>query len=216
VIGEEFVIGEAGEEVDTLGGYLVAPSRASAGARRNHFRPRRLRDRSARRRPAPRQAAAYRHPQGPLGLAAPGNATARSRRGPPRATPTAAARPHPRTELRPREHLGTRLYRQELVPSVSGSFSFWGWKRAIIAARRRCRCRRWRWRRSCMAVLFVTFPIMVWLIDGRRRRTARRPAGGGAERMVVRASAIFRPGFTGSVTLSWWTRISSDTCCHSR
>ena len=64
VIGEDFVTGEAGEEVETLGGYLVTACRPPAGARRSHFRPRQFRDRSARCRSAPGQAAAHRHPQG--------------------------------------------------------------------------------------------------------------------------------------------------------
>ena len=64
VIGDEFVAGEAGEEVETLGGYLVTPCRPPAGARRGDFRPRQFRGRSARRGSAPRQAAADRHAQG--------------------------------------------------------------------------------------------------------------------------------------------------------
>ena len=43
----------------------------------------------------------------------------------------------------------------------------WGWRRALIAfARRRAR-RRWRCRRSTSwPVPFLTFPILVWLVDG--------------------------------------------------
>ena len=64
VIGEEFVTGEAGEEVETLGGYLVThvgrlPVRGEVISGPGQFR-----DRGARCRSAPRQAAAHRHPQG--------------------------------------------------------------------------------------------------------------------------------------------------------
>ena len=71
VIGEDFVTGEAGEEVETLGGYLVTPCRPPAGARRGDFRSRQFRDRGARCRSAARQALAHRHPQGTPGTARP-------------------------------------------------------------------------------------------------------------------------------------------------
>ena len=64
VIGEDFVTGEAGEEVETLGGYLVTACRPAAGARRSYFGTGPFRDRSARCRSAAGQAPAHRHPQG--------------------------------------------------------------------------------------------------------------------------------------------------------
>ena len=65
-------------------------------------------------------------------------------------------------------------------------------------------------------VLFLTFPVLVWLVDGaggrpprRRRRAPRSPAGGSA-------SAISSPGSTGSATPSWSTPRRSAGCCRSR
>ena len=57
VVGPEFDVGEAAEEVDTLGGYRH-PGRPRAGARRTGAGPRAIRDRGARRRSAPRQGCA--------------------------------------------------------------------------------------------------------------------------------------------------------------
>ena len=53
--------------------------------------------------------------------------------------------------------------------------------------RARARCRRWRWRRSTLwPVLFLTFPVLVWLIDGAAAGRLGGAAERGRRRLVVR------------------------------
>ena len=65
VIGEEFDVGDAAQEVDTLGGYLVMRARTRAGARRTGAGSGRFRGRGAGRRSAPGEAGENLSPQGP-------------------------------------------------------------------------------------------------------------------------------------------------------
>ena len=65
-------------------------------------------------------------------------------------------------------------------------------------------------------VLFLTFPVLVWLIDGAARRTLGRRAGAPPPPAGGSASAIFSPASTGSGTPFWWTPRRSAGCCRSR
>ena len=141
MIGEEFVTGEAGEEVETLGGYLVAqvgrlPVRGEVIASPGNFeievldadprRVKRLRIGLRKERPAAR--------------------TERER---------SRARPRPtRRQRRPTTHRRPRRWSRLAVISTSkfraaglSIILAWGWKRAAIALVAGA-CRRWRWRRS--------------------------------------------------------------------
>ena len=118
--------------------------RAPAGARRNHFRSRRVRDRSARRRSPPRQAAAHRHPQGTLGAAVARGAPARRGAG-------RRARPWRRRRTdHARARRGSRI-RDSCSPAFakSGLPSFWPGAGSAPPSRfPPAPHRRWRWRRS--------------------------------------------------------------------
>ena len=130
-IGDEFDVGEAAEEVDTLGGYLVM--RAGHVPVRGEFvpGPRPFRGRSARRRSAPGQAGEDLPAQGP---------PTRTRRADP---PTLVAAPQPRrSRRRPMSHAGRslRIRRAAVKPKAldpRASCLAWGWRRRLIALRRR-------------------------------------------------------------------------------
>ena len=165
VIGEDFVTGEAGEEVETLGGYLVShvgrlPVRGEVISGPGNFEievldadprrvkrlriaatqgdvPRRAPQRESRRREAD---ARYRHAasQRQCAAALPATEPVRSEAYPSKLRAVGLC-DHPGLGLEARRHRA-------------------GWP---------ARCRRSRWRRSMRwPVLFVTFPVAVWLIDG--------------------------------------------------
>ncbi len=93
VVGHEFDVGDAAEEVDTLGGYLV--TRVGRLPLRGELdpRPRPVRDRGARRRSAPHQARAHRAAEGAPRAAARA-APPRGRSGAPHRRGTAPTTPH--------------------------------------------------------------------------------------------------------------------------
>ena len=92
----------------------------------------------------------------------------------------------------------------------------WGWRRALIAFAAGAVTTLALPPFNLWPVPFLTFPVLVWLIDGaaagRLRRRGRRPpsrAGGSA-------SAISSPASIGSATRSWSTPRHSAGCCRSR
>ena len=147
VIGEDFVTGEAGEEVETLGGYLVSfvgrlPVRGEVISGPGNFEvevldadPRRVkRLRISRRKERPRRAR---------------SARARRREAAPEAVrrPTQHASAFRRcTALRRWSRIAVRFSDQLRAVGLAIILT-WGWKRAVIALWP-ARCRRSRWRRS--------------------------------------------------------------------
>ncbi len=91
----------------------------------------------------------------------------------------------------------------------------WGWRRALIAFVAGAASALALAPFNAWPILFLTFPVLVWLIDGSAagRWAApwprRSPAGGSA-------SAISSPDFTGSATPSWSMPRPSAGCCRSR
>src|SRR5207244_494279 len=136
--------------------------RTPAGARRSDFRPRQLRDRGARRRSAAGETAAHRDPQG----------TARG--------------PHTTRKPPPRSRAGYwRAAGQRQCTAIVGRWSrfaviststlrraglaiilAWGWKRGAIALVAGALSALAMAPFNAWPVLFLTFPVAVWLIDG--------------------------------------------------
>ena len=79
----------------------------------------------------------------------------------------------------------------------------WGWKRAAIALVAGALSALAMAPFNAWPVLFVTFPVAVWLIDGAAAGKLARRAGGGDGRLAGSGSAISCPGCTGSATRSW-------------
>ncbi len=176
VIGEEFVTGEAGEEVATLGGYLVShvgrlPVRGEVISGPGNFevevldadprRVKRLRIAIRKERPVARSQRETRR----------------------REAPSEAGQP-----TRQQHHKSARR-RRSRVPVSEAVKSFaalgqaiilsWGWKRAGIALAAGALSDLAMAPFNAWPVLFLTFPVMVWLIDG---------AGGGRLRGVPAAA----------------------------
>ena len=162
VIGEEFVTGEAGEEVETLGGYLVThvgrlPVRGEVISGPGNFEievldadPRRVkRLRIAIRKERPRGAPAARKP--PPRHRARGRCAAGQRQ--------CAAR-------RPAMEPGRSDPAEKLRVAGLAIILAWGWKRAAIALVAGALSALAMAPFNAWPVLFLTFPVVVWLIDG--------------------------------------------------
>ena len=162
MIGEDFVTGEAGEEVETLGGYLVAqvgrlPVRGEIISGPGNFeievldadprRVKRLRIAQRKERPAPRAA----RTQPPRGRA--------------RAGPAAAGRRQCDAATRRRSRLAVSISDKLRAAALSIILS-WGWRRALIAFAAGALSVLAMAPFNAWPVLFLTFPVAVWLIDG--------------------------------------------------
>ena len=162
VIGEDFVTGEAGEEVETLGGYLVShvgrlPVRGEVISGPGNFevevldadprRVKRLRIATRKERPAPRIQRETRRRE-----AAP---EAGQVQGPDTASPPLGRR------SRLAVTLASKLRAAGLAIVLS-----WGWKRGIIALAAGALSSLAMAPFNAWPVLFLTFPVAVWLIDG--------------------------------------------------
>ena len=189
----------------------------AAAARRAGARPGRLRDRGARRRSAPDQEGAHPSQQGP-----PIGATARprrcARRGARRARSRSCAAARRRQQPRRRHAIASVTARAVTLdaPRRTAIVLAWGWRRALIAFAAGALSALALAPFDAWPVLFFTFPVLVWLVDGaaagrlrRRDRARRSPAGGSA-------SAISSPASTGSATRSWSMPRPSAGCCRSR
>ena len=204
MIGEEFDVGEAASEVDTLGGYLVV--RAGHVPVRGELvpGPATVRGRSPRCRPATGEAGQNLSRQ----KSPPGSAARCSRAG-----ESAGARPALRDERpnKPELSAGPVNFERPIHTIVLA----WGWRRWLIAFFAGAFSALAMAPFNAWPVLLLTFPTLVWLIDGtgtagfHGATKAASPDGGSA-------SAIFSPGYTGSVSLSWSTRRLSAGCCRSR
>jgi hypothetical protein len=205
MIGEEFDVGEAAQEVDTLGGYLVmraghVPVRGELVPGPDPFEaevldadPRRVKRVKIYRARIAVPAAAR--------TAGAGERRPASRPAPPR---DEANRPNPNSPRR-READG-------LIHAIVLS---WGWRRWLIAFAAGALSALAMAPFNAWPVLFLTFP-GAGLADRRRRGRPlgrrdrrRRPAGGSA-------SATFSPAFIGSATPSWSMRRPSAGCCRLR
>ncbi len=193
MIGEEFVTGEAGEEVETLGGYLVAhvgrlPVRGEVISGPGNFeievldadprRVKRLRDRPPQGAPcAPRDRAS--------------GAAARPRRMP-------NARRRPMTIRRRRPRRRSRLaVTSRPANSALGRTSIilaWGWKRAVIALVAGALSALAMAPFNAWPVLFLTFPGRGLADRRRRRRKMARRAGGRAMAGWWFGLRLFRAG----------------------
>ena len=202
VIGEDFVTGEAGEEVETLGGYLVShvgrlPVRGEVISGPGNFeievldadprRVKRLRIAPRKERPAPRT-----QRESSRREATPDAGQPQANDNAPPATPaTEPARSEACDKLR--------------AAALSIILS-WGWKRAAIALIAGALSALAMAPFNAWPVLFLTFPV-AGLADRRRGapgdgaacRRRRCPASGSG-------SAISCRDFTGSATPSWSTR----------
>ena len=197
VIGEDFVTGEAGEEVETLGGYLVShvgrlPVRGEVISGPGNFeievldadprRVKRLRIATRKERPAPRT-----------------QRESRRREATPDANaPQANDNAPPRPAMEPaRSESANKLRAAGLAIILT-----WGWKRAVIALVAGALSALAMAPFNAWPVLFLTFPVLVWLIDG---------AGAGRWRGVPAAAmsgfwfglGYFVPDCTGPATRSW-------------
>ena len=200
VIGEDFVTGEAGEEVETLGGYLVShvgrlPVRGEVISGPGNFEievldadPRRVkRLRIAHAQGTPRAAHPAREPP-PRGRAR----AAASRQ----ADDNADAR-RPATEPARSERVPTNFARAALAIILA-----WGWKRALIALACRRAVGAGDGAVQCLAGAVPDLSGRGLADRRRRRRTTARRAGRGADRLVVRARLFRRRACTGSATPS--------------
>ena len=162
VIGEDFVTAEAGEEVETLGGYLVAhvgrlPVRGELISGPGNFEvevldadPRRVkRLRIAQRKERPAAA----HP---------------ARTQPPRARPRAKPGAQQRqcdAVARRRSRVAVSI-RDKLRAAALAMILAWGWQRALIALAAGAVSALAMAPFNAWPVLFLTFPVMVFLLDG--------------------------------------------------
>ena len=162
VIGEEFVTGEAGEEVETLGGYLVThvgrlPVRGEVISGPGNFeievldadprRVKRLRIATRKERPVARPAR-----------------ESRRRDAAPEAGSAAGQR-----QCEPAIRRWSRvavIAADKLRAAVLAIILAWGWKRAAIALVAGALSALAMAPFNAWPVLFLTFPVMVWLIDG--------------------------------------------------
>ena len=196
-VGAEFDVGDAAEEVDTLGGYLMTQVGRVPVRGELVPGPGRLRDRGARRRSAPRQEAAdlSRATTSPIGATArPQRRADGARRQPPasrqhrrRRRPicpsTATRRSSSRPTIRPRRLRADREARPHRP-----------FDRAGLGLAARADRVRWPARVTALAlppfdawpVLFLTFPVLVWLIDGAAAGRLGGMPSGGRRRLVVR------------------------------
>ncbi len=159
VIGEEFVTGEAGEEVETLGGYLVThvgrlPVRGEVISGPGNFeievldadprRVKRLRIATRKERPAARAAAASRRRAGGW---------------PPQANDNASSPTRRRSRF-------AVISADKLRSAGLAIILSWGWKRAAIALAAGALSALAMAPFNAWPVLFISFPVVVWLIDG--------------------------------------------------
>ena len=179
-VGVEFDVGDAAEEVDTLGGYLMTqvgrlPLRGELVPG-----PAGLRDRGAGFRSAPDQEGPHPSQQGPPDRARP-------RRPPPlqraRTTASPAIAPAPRRRRRRRQRrpadrspnqraakivtvVETRPPGLSITRLAHWIVLSWGWRRALIAFAAGALSALAMAPFDAWPVLFFTFPILVWLVDG--------------------------------------------------
>ena len=139
IVGHEFDVGDAAEEVDTLGGYMV--TRTGRVPVRGEIvpGPGRFEIRGARRRSAPGQALRI-------------TRLKRRRDEAARAAPTRSAAGERPAAARPRRRRPTRRPNSS-APTADARIAHaimlaWGWRRALDRVRAPARSRRWRWRRS--------------------------------------------------------------------
>ena len=189
VIGEEFVTGEAGEEVETLGGYLVThvgrlPVRGEVISGPGNFeievldadprRVKRLRIATRKERPAARP-------------------PRESRR---RDAAPEAGQPQANDNASPPIRRWSRfavIAMDKLRAAGLAIILAWGWKRAAIALVAGALSALAMAPFNAWPVLFLTFPGDGLADRWRRRRTLARRAGGGDDGLVVRAR-LFRAG----------------------
>ena len=120
-------------------------------------------------------------------------AGARRRAGEPARSVQASRTPDRRSSDPPVTIAATSARAQPIMRLAHRVVLAWGWRRAADRVRAPARSRRWRWRRlDLWPVLFLTFPVLVWLVDG----AAAGRLGGAAERvrgrLVVRLRLFLR------------------------
>ena len=188
VIGEDFVTGEAGEEVETLGGYLVShvgrlPVRGEVISGPGNFEIEVL-DADPRRVKRLRIA----HPQGASRAA---HARSRRREAAPEQGQAATG---DGTTPPPGDGAGIAVKLTDQLRAVAlCDLLAWGWKRAAIAVLAGALSALAMAPFNAWPVLFLTFPVVVWLIDGAGAGRLARRAGGRDGRLLVRAR-LFRAG----------------------
>ena len=180
------------------------PHRPRAGARRAGAGPRRVRDRGARCRSAPGQeaadlsgrtaATAAAAKPAPAGRrrARPRTATARRRAGEP-ATPPIKPTPDPTGSKTPPDRDARTPSPIAIVLAGAGGASLVAFLAGAVSALALAPFNAW-------PVLFLTFPVLVWLIDGAAAGRLGGVAGGSAAPAGGSASAISSPASTGSAT----------------
>src|SRR5204862_5174904 len=150
------------------------------------------RGRSARRRPAPRQAAAHRPAQGTTGTAPP----ARTQPARSRLRPGPAFRQRHAAALRRRSRLAVKTS-DKLRAAALSIILAWGWRRAGIALVAGLLSTLAMAPFNAWPILFLTFPVLVWLIDG--------AAGGRWRGVPAAALSGFCFGFGYFVSGVYWT-----------
>ncbi len=172
-LGESFDVGDAADEVDTLGGYLVDQGGPRPSSRRAGSRAGRLRDRGHRRRPAAGEEGPHLQPQEPRRRSRPSEKTRRQVQG----RRAAGGRIRSRRGRRA-DHAAVRTaaspFRLDLLTRIIVTLTRLahrimlasGWRRAAIAFAAGALSVLALAPFGAWPVLFATVPVLVWLIDG--------------------------------------------------
>ena len=205
VVGARFDVGEAAEEVDTLGGYLV--TRVGRVPVRGELVPGPAGSRS-------RCSTPIRAGQARANLSRQGTPDERDRDGRRRAAPDARAARHRacgrRRQSRRRNAgvaaaakivtaIATRQPGYDHAPRACDRAG-WGWRRALIAFLAGAASALAMAPFNAWPVLFLTFPVLVWLIDG--AAAGAWAACRARRRLVVRLWLFPRRALLGGLCLS--------------